>query len=246
MTWIKESANGSRSFNFVAPEGATNATNEVLFPFHEKQTPAYAATLAVAVKQYNTVLAPGKLTGNATINLSVNSQVTPGAKLLLRLEADSTQRTVTLGTGFDADADQVVVPISSVVFLEFTYDGTAFMPVAINSVELAELTSELEVLKDTEVLDPDYAATLAVSVAKRETFLQPKELTGGVTLNLTIDVGLAPGSKLHIKLTADSGANRTVTLGVGFDAAAAAITVTKSTTSFKSFVYDGTAFVPLT
>lgn len=131
MTWIKEDKTNDNSYshNFVAPEGSENLTREVLFPLAEVLAPAYAATIAVAVKQMDTFVQPAELTGNATINLTVNDQVTPGAKLHLKLDADASNRTVTLGTGFDAGLATIVVAATKVAFLSFVYDGTAFVPV---------------------------------------------------------------------------------------------------------------------
>lgn len=129
MTWIKDNRDGtSRSFNFVPPTGATSQKNEVLFPFSEKQTPDYAATLAVTVKQMETFLQPAQLTGAVTINVTIDAQVTPGAKLHLKLTADGTQRVATIGTGFDAAAPDLTVAVSSTVFKSYVYDGTAFVP----------------------------------------------------------------------------------------------------------------------
>ena len=75
-----------------------------------------------------TFLQPAKLTGAATINLTIDAQVTAGAQLHLKLEADSTARTVTLGTGFDTGLASIAVAASKVAFMTFTYDGTAFVP----------------------------------------------------------------------------------------------------------------------
>ncbi len=126
----KNSAGQFQSFNFVAPDGVSSEKNEVLFPFHEKQTPDYAATLAVTVKQMDTFVQPEELTGAVTLNLTIDSQVTAGAKLHLKLDADGTNRTVTLGTGFDASAADITVTANTVVFKSFVYDGTAFVPVS--------------------------------------------------------------------------------------------------------------------
>lgn len=130
MTWIKRALDlgKSFSFNFVAPAGATEVENEVLFPFHEKQEPAYAATLAVAVKQMNTFLQPAALTGAVTINLTVDSQVTPGAMLHLKAGA-AAERVITLGTGFHDDAANITVAAGTVVCKSFVFDGTSFIPV---------------------------------------------------------------------------------------------------------------------
>lgn len=129
MTWIKKQADGTyEEFNFKAPEGKTK--EEVLFPLGDVQEPAYAATLAVDVEQMETFLQPAELTGALTINLAVNAQVTKGAKLHLKLDADGTNRTVTLGTGFDAAAADITVTANTVVFKSFVYDGTAFVPMS--------------------------------------------------------------------------------------------------------------------
>ena len=128
MTWIKKNSNGSsNSFNFVAPAGASMQLNEVLFPFSEKLEPAYAPTLAVAVKQKDTFLQPAALTGNLTINATIDAQVTPGAMIHLKVSA-AAERTVTLGTGF-ANAANIVVGAGTTSTKSYVYDGTAFMPV---------------------------------------------------------------------------------------------------------------------
>lgn len=127
--YIKDNRDGSsQSFNFVPPSGASAQKNEVLFPFSEKKTPAYAATLAVAVKQMDTFVQPEELTGAVTINLTIDAQVTPGAKLHLKLTADGTGRAVTLGTGF-AGLASITVKASTTACVSFVYDGTAFVPV---------------------------------------------------------------------------------------------------------------------
>lgn len=118
----------SYSHNFVAPAGSADLNREVLFPLAEKQAPDYAATLAVAVKQMHTFVQPAELTGAATINLTIDPQVTAGAQLHLKLDADATARTVTLGTGFDAGLASIAVKAASIAFMTFTYDGTAFVP----------------------------------------------------------------------------------------------------------------------
>ena len=131
MTYIRQNSDGSsNSFNFIPPAGAEDQLNEVLFPIGDKQSPDYAATLAVDVKQMETFLQPGALTGNVTINLTIDSQVTKGAKLHLKVKesANSADRTVTLGDGFDADATDITVVKATTVCKTFVYDGSAFVP----------------------------------------------------------------------------------------------------------------------
>ena len=127
--WTDKDTSGVvRSFGFVAPEGATEEKNEVCFPFHELQEPAYAAALAVDVSQMESFLQPGTLTGAVTINLTLNSQLTRGAKLYLKATADGTNRVITLGTGFDDDASNITVTASTTFCRTFVFDGTAFVP----------------------------------------------------------------------------------------------------------------------
>jgi len=117
--------------NFVAPEGADNLNREVLFPLAEVQVPDYAANIAATVKQMDTFLQPGALTGNVEIDLVIDGQVTAGAKLFGKFTADDQgSKTVTLGDGFDPAAPAIVVPSAGTVFVTFAYDGTAFVPVA--------------------------------------------------------------------------------------------------------------------
>ena len=127
----KDASGNYQSFGFLAPDGISTEKNEVLFPYHDKQAPAYVATLAVTVKQRDTFLQPAALTGDVTINLTIDSQVTPGAKLYLKVKeaANTVDRAVVLGTGFDADAADLSVVKATCVCRVFVYDGAAFVPV---------------------------------------------------------------------------------------------------------------------
>jgi hypothetical protein len=260
MTWIKKQSDDSfQSYNFIAPDGPS-ASEDVLFPLGEVQSPEYAATLAVTIKQMVTFLQPEEITGAMTINLTINEQLTKGALLIMKLAADDQgAKTVTLGTGFDSDAGSVVVPNDGFIFLACAFDGTSFVPCAPDDVELAalaidvgeaesdidDLEEAVDVLEGSELLEPTYAGTIAVTIEKKETFVQPAELTGSPTLNLTLDGDLPVGAKLHLKLTADDQGAKTVTLGTGFSDALASVVVDTSTTACVSFVFDGTEFLPM-
>ncbi len=126
--WIDKNATDGtqRSFGFRAPAGATAEKNEVLFPFSEVQSPAYGAVLAVTVKQMETFLQPGLLTGAVTINLTPDAQLTRGAKLYLKATADGTNRVITFGAGFTATA--VTVTANTTFTRAFVFDGTTFLP----------------------------------------------------------------------------------------------------------------------
>lgn len=128
MTWIKKETDGTfKEFNFTAPASAT-ASEDVLFPLGQLQAPEYGATLAVTVTQFETFLQPEELEGNATINLTIDDQVTLGAKLHLKLDADASARTVTLGTGFSDTPATIVVAATTVAYVSFVFDGTSFIP----------------------------------------------------------------------------------------------------------------------
>lgn len=98
----------------------------VNFPFGaiDTQSPAYAATLAVTIKNQGTILIPGTMTGAMTINLTINADINAGARLSIQLTSDGTARTVTFGTGFTAVA--LAGTISKTNKIEFEYDGTTF------------------------------------------------------------------------------------------------------------------------
>ena len=143
--WINKKADGSsNSFNFVAPVIAdANQKKEVLFPVSDVQAPDYAAELEVEVTQMETFVQPAELTGDMALSLDIDDQVTPGAKLYVKLDADdSGDHTVTLGEGFDASAPDVEVPTSATVFVTFVYDGTAFVPV-VNTAYLEAVITAL-------------------------------------------------------------------------------------------------------
>ncbi|HNX65626.1 MAG TPA: hypothetical protein PKH02_02015 [Bacteroidales bacterium] len=127
MTFIKTTTNAS--YNFKAPNvvGDTDAKIEVLFPSVDTQTPDYAATIAVAVAAMNTIVEVGALTGDATINATIDTDVTKNAEMLLKLTASGAARTVTLGTGLSGSA--IVVPSGATVYALLKYDGTNFVAV---------------------------------------------------------------------------------------------------------------------
>jgi hypothetical protein len=127
--WLDKDSNGVvRSIGFRAPAGMPAEKQEVLFPFSDKQTPDFAATLPVTVKQMNTFLQPATLTGAVTINLTLDAQLSPGAKLYLKATADGTNRVITLGTGFNAASTAITVTASTCFCRTFVFDGTSFVP----------------------------------------------------------------------------------------------------------------------
>ena len=100
----------------------------IKFPFgaSEAITPAYAAAIAVDVADTKTILTPATLTGNMTINLSIDSEVVAGSELIVIATADSSERTVTFGTGFSAGTDNLVIGGTLTKTASFIFNGTSF------------------------------------------------------------------------------------------------------------------------
>lgn len=98
---------------------------KTMVPTCDLLTPAYAATLAVTVDEMKTILKPGTLTGNMTLNLTVSDDLPEGAELHLHVTSDGSQRTITMGTKLLAPA--LVTAASKQHKQVFTYDGTNFV-----------------------------------------------------------------------------------------------------------------------
>jgi hypothetical protein len=119
----------STSCSFKAPTGLSS-NQVVLFPASEKQTLTPAATSAVTVKQFITILdySATAMTAAMTINLTIHSQVTRGALLQVVTKSDGTARTVTWGTGFTM-ATGLAGQASKTKVMNFIYNGTTFIPI---------------------------------------------------------------------------------------------------------------------
>lgn len=102
----------------------------ISYPFGaaDLQQPAYAATLAVTITNQFTILDPAILTGNMTINLTLDQGVRRGAQLFCEITAIGTEVT-TFGTGMTAPTVTGVAGKTKCVM--FVYDGTTFKPTAV-------------------------------------------------------------------------------------------------------------------
>ena len=87
--------------------------------------PAYAAAIAVQITNRMTVLQLN-LTGDATLNLTIDAGVDPGSMILIEATSDATARTLTFGTGIDGAA--LAGTISKTKSQLFMFDGTVFVP----------------------------------------------------------------------------------------------------------------------
>ena len=102
---------------------------QIKWPFGEADTKALTATGAQAlVIDDNMTIVDGvtvEATGNRTLDLTVNSEVKAGAKLLVKSKTNATQTTV-MGTGIDGP--NIVGSAGKTKTQGFTYDGTVFLP----------------------------------------------------------------------------------------------------------------------
>lgn len=103
----------------------------IKFPFGAGESQAFAAgaaTHAIDITQSFTVLdfETTAMTGNKTINLTIDENVPAGATLLLKGKASGGARTITFGTGI---TDQVLtITQDKTVSAMYVYDGTNFLP----------------------------------------------------------------------------------------------------------------------
>jgi hypothetical protein len=97
------------------------------FPFGpaDVQTRTHAATIAATITDAKTFLQLAQMTGNATVNLTVDPQLEAGAELIVRASADGTNRTLTPGTGLTGVAQTITANKS--VCIRYVYNGTTFL-----------------------------------------------------------------------------------------------------------------------
>lgn len=86
---------------------------------------ATGTTAATITDQITSVGAITTLTGNATLDLTLDTQLKAGAMLFLKVKTTGTE-TFTFGTGIDAP---VVTGVAGKTWTQgFWYDGAAFLP----------------------------------------------------------------------------------------------------------------------
>jgi len=86
---------------------------------------AYGAAIAVDIDINETILTIGQMTGNATLNLTVRSEVLEGSNLTIKVSTDGSNRTLTPGTGMSGLAQ--VLTANKSYALSYKFDGTNFV-----------------------------------------------------------------------------------------------------------------------
>ena len=107
----------------------------ISYPFGEldKQSKAYAATIALTIKNQKTQVEVAELTGDLTLTATAASDLRAGAELLVKLKSDTTARAATLSTGFLGTS--VAGTISKTKVAKFEYDGSKFVHVSTQQVD---------------------------------------------------------------------------------------------------------------
>jgi len=101
---------------------------------YDYQTPAYAGAIALTVREANTTIKPGTLTGNPTFSVNVVSALTSSANdgpfigdtITFHLASDGTTRTATFGTGF-LPTGTLAVTTGKYAIIKFEFNGTGWI-----------------------------------------------------------------------------------------------------------------------
>lgn len=108
--------------------------SKIKFPFGAADTvaKAYAATVSATIDNMCTVLTVAQMTGAATLNLTLDTNLEVGAVLYVKTSADGTNRVITWGTGMTGNA--YTNTASKSVIHKFVYDGSTFNLVSSNQL----------------------------------------------------------------------------------------------------------------
>jgi hypothetical protein len=100
---------------------------KVKWPFGpaDVKTVADAAAVEVAIDNQLTFMALDTMAQATTLNLTVDAEVTAGARLVITAGSDGTARALTPGTGMTGTAISGTISKSNVIVAE--YNGTAFV-----------------------------------------------------------------------------------------------------------------------
>lgn len=123
--WVNTSER--TSFNYLAPEGATQQVNEILFPISEIVSYDFDTndTVEVEISQMFYLFSVDTVQGNMWINVTLDDQVTPGALFLGTFPGDTVaDRKIYFETGFYADS--ITVDSATIKYPTAIYDGTSF------------------------------------------------------------------------------------------------------------------------
>lgn len=110
--------------------------DQINFPIgaaHVPTQPGTTGDLAYTIGNALTIIILTGLTGAISgVDLTLNSELPIGARLILKVVQGATGRNVVLGTGFEtSDNDTLTGEANDTDILEFIFDGTAFVPIGL-------------------------------------------------------------------------------------------------------------------
>ena len=92
----------------------------------------YAAVITtVAIWNRKTVIDMPVLTGDATLNLTIDAELEDGAELIINVDQDATGRDVILGTGIEGDDLTGVANDKDTILLQYNKSAGVFRVVSI-------------------------------------------------------------------------------------------------------------------
>ncbi len=198
---------------------------------------AYAATDAVtlsAPEGNDLHVCYAQLTGNMTINATLTNLL-QFQKVFFHFTADSSNRTVTLGTGFiiltsgGMLGTGVVVPAALNAPVLTVYDGTSLRVLEVKTEGRGDTTES-----------PAYAASIEVTDQyARSHVVTPAQLTGALTLNATNVTKAIVGDEYVFHFSTD-GTQRIVTFGTNF-LSSGTVTIPANKTATARGFFNGTA-----
>lgn len=198
---------------------------------------AYAATDAVtlsAPEGNDLHVCYAQLTGAMTINATLTNLL-QFQKVFFHFTADSSNRTVTLGTGFiiltsgGMLGTGVVVPAGLNASVLTVYDGTSLRVLEVKTEGRGDTTES-----------PAYAAAIEVTdqYARRH-IVTPAQLTGALTLNATNVTKAIVGDEYVFHFSTD-GTQRIVTFGTNF-LSSGTVTIPANKTATARGFFNGTS-----
>jgi len=202
-------------------------------------TPAYAASVALVPRYYDTTVKVGQLTGNLTLTVTVTNCYV-GDKLEIVLAADATDRTVTFSTGFTSGGT-VLIPASGTFCYYFTFNGVGWIHASKSvfatstglNVNGNVTTTTGNIQNHTQGVAIPITAT--ITAAQLATGLLTTTSAAAVTMTLptatqiATQIGATQGTVFEFIVDNSAGAN-TVTVAVGSGITASGFPATNTLT----------------
>jgi bifunctional DNase/RNase len=152
-------------------------TPVISYPFGaaDVQSKAYAATIAATIANQKTIVVIAELTGAVTLNATLSAELKAGAELVVVVDTDATPRTLTLGTGFEAQAIAIELekmtptrPLTHDLFKQLASNfEIEVKEVVIYNLQEGIFYSKLVCERDGQIQDIDARTSDAIAIGVR-------------------------------------------------------------------------------